>query len=306
MGDDSAVIGIAAISATFIWEFVTSLDFEWSFLRRRKMFTWPIAIYFAGRYFTLITVCLELVQLGDQSTYQFELADTARRFDCRNSSLRDVCSIVGAYEFFSYGSDALATANLAIRMMALWSLSWWIVAPMLLGMVGHWGIVIWNTASFSRSGQADEQILPMLLYSVAFDAVVFFLTMYKLWRTVATIGRNQLSSRLTQDGFFWILAILAINLSIMFVRFDSPTIGIFPAAVVSSMLSGRLVRRVSNFRASGPGTPALYLMTEDTSVYQPANTRHLDLGGATTVASPDADPESARSTTDMLQYGRGY
>ncbi|THH28098.1 hypothetical protein EUX98_g6086 [Antrodiella citrinella] len=49
-----------AVSGAYLWEFLTSLDFEWSFIMQRKAVTWPMISYFAGRYLALFTVCVAI------------------------------------------------------------------------------------------------------------------------------------------------------------------------------------------------------------------------------------------------------
>jgi len=40
----------------YIWEFFTSLPFDWDFISGKKKFRWPLIFYFAGRYFLLFAL----------------------------------------------------------------------------------------------------------------------------------------------------------------------------------------------------------------------------------------------------------
>ncbi|KAI9453602.1 hypothetical protein F5148DRAFT_1289011 [Russula earlei] len=64
-----------AINGLYIWEFFTTLDYEWNILRGRRPYRWTIWIYSLTRVTTLVAVILNFVDL-----------DATTRIDCQVGS----------------------------------------------------------------------------------------------------------------------------------------------------------------------------------------------------------------------------
>jgi len=60
-----------AVAGLYFWEFVTTLDYEWSVFRRHpsRPFRWTIWIYFTTRIATLLAVILSLVYINVTARY---------------------------------------------------------------------------------------------------------------------------------------------------------------------------------------------------------------------------------------------
>ncbi|KAF8504745.1 hypothetical protein F5888DRAFT_1886812 [Russula emetica] len=123
-----------AVAGLYFWEFVTTLDFEWSVIRGHRPFRWTIWIYSTTRIFTLISVILALVGVDVTGRYNCEV--------CHDPKVRAV------FLFFSgYLAIACASLLIVLRILAIWNKKKIIIAI----AAGAWGInVIFEIQSIVR------------------------------------------------------------------------------------------------------------------------------------------------------------
>ncbi|KAI0763034.1 hypothetical protein BD413DRAFT_495304 [Trametes elegans] len=234
-----------ALSGLYFWEFVTSLDFEWAFLTRQKRFHYPAIFYFLNRYCLLFTMIGLLIAL-----------DTPTEIDCQ--SLYTFNQIMGQ------SASGLASINLSIRTMALWSHNKFIVIPIIVIILGHWSLILqgvlvhasWVNGGCAVTGSNNTILAATFIYSMTFDLIILLLSMYKLVIGVKG-GRSQLMTLLFKDGLvYFIIAFLANLLATVFIMLDLNAIMsvIFnvPAAIFSTIVACRAVRRLTNFSPKGP------------------------------------------------------
>ncbi|KAJ3489930.1 hypothetical protein NLI96_g1795 [Meripilus lineatus] len=231
------------VSGLYIWEYAVSLDFEWSFLSGKKRFNWPMLFYFLGRYFALF------------STFGIEI-------DCQ-----------ALYQWLAIGGQftvGLASINLAIRAMVIWSMNRYVVGSLCLIIAGHWAVLmqgvivkaVWVPGSGCVTTAArSRDIAASFIYSVCLDFVVLVLCGWKLFRS--DYSRSQLMNMMFRDGLFYFVIASFVNLpaavistlglnQVMDIMFD------LPAALISMAVACRAVRRLSNFSHT---TPAIYMTT---------------------------------------------
>ncbi|KAH8077388.1 hypothetical protein BXZ70DRAFT_1053740 [Cristinia sonorae] len=182
-------------SGAYLWEYFTSLDFEWSFLTRRKRITWPMKSCING-------------QPGVKSP------------NCR--------AINAIVSFGSFSAVAFASMNLAIRAMALWSLDVKAVGPLVILTLGQWTLVVLNVTfpgqSFFTIGASQDIIIisgpsifkfvPYLptffIYTAAFDTIVVGLTLWKL--LYPWTRRARLVDRMLKDGIVYSALVMFVNI----------------------------------------------------------------------------------------------
>ncbi|KAI0278276.1 hypothetical protein BGY98DRAFT_1096840 [Russula aff. rugulosa BPL654] len=125
-----------AVAGLYFWEFVTTLDYEWSVIRGHRPFRWTMWIYSTTRIFTLIAVILTLVGL-DTLRYNCEVRMFHICFICG-------CDLIG-YDpkveivfqfFFAYLAVSSASLLILLRILAIWNKKKIIIA--IAG--GAWGI----------------------------------------------------------------------------------------------------------------------------------------------------------------------
>ncbi|KAI5117159.1 hypothetical protein M0805_001017 [Coniferiporia weirii] len=229
----------------YLWEFFISLPFDFDFILGRKAFKWPLVFYFAGRYsllFALMGIAIAL--------------NVTTEIDCQ-----------GLYIFnqvFGNAAIGLASINLSLRTIAVWSQSLYIVVPLVLIILGHWSLLLhgllisaaWIDGVGCSITKTDNTILAAtFIYSMCFDFLVLCLTAYKLlfpWN-----GRSRLVKMIFSDGLiFFIVAFLANLLATVFMLLDLNAVMsiIFnvPAAVASTIVASRAVRRLTKFTNRGP------------------------------------------------------
>ncbi|TCD61561.1 hypothetical protein EIP91_008252 [Steccherinum ochraceum] len=262
----------AAISAVFLWEFLVTFSFDWGFVKRKRAFQWPMIVYFLGRYLALLLVIMRIVQLTNSSLGMETLIGlssdhnactyvSAYEVRLLTSSAVDICKSEFDMKFFVYGVQSLANMDLAIRVMIFWSMNWWTVVPIVLLMACQWIIVIWNTVKFTQEGRIESLAIALVAYSLGFSVLMLILTSIKLGRARKSTGFFKKS---LQDAVFVLVLFVVINFVFIFLTIDPEDFdtGLFPAAVICAMLSGRLVRRKSNYSKAANKSPAAYLMRE--------------------------------------------
>ncbi|KAF8556803.1 hypothetical protein OG21DRAFT_1475795 [Imleria badia] len=242
---------IHALLGLYGWEILLSLDFDWAVISGKRKFRWPLIFYFAGRYLLLFAMIGILISL-----------DTPKIINCQ-----------ALYVFNQLAGDAalgLASINLSLRTIAIWSQNKWIVGIIVLLILGHWSLilqgvllkVIWVQGVGCTIIKSNTTILAAtFIYSMSFDLVVLCLTAYKLAWTRRVSGTCGIHSKLVRmvfsDGLvYFILAFLANLLATIFMILNLNAVMsvVFnvPAAIASTIMASRVVRRLYNFNLAIP------------------------------------------------------
>ncbi|KAI0754416.1 hypothetical protein C8Q80DRAFT_1094109 [Daedaleopsis nitida] len=235
-----------ALSGLYFWEWVTSLDFEWDFITGKKRFHYPALFYFLNRYcllFTMVGIMIALnvtTEINCQALYTFN-------------------------QIFGQAASGFASINLSIRTMALWSHDKRVVAPIIVIILGHWSLILqgvlvkasWDPmAGCVVSGTSNTILAATFIYSMCFDLFILLLSSYKLVIGVQG-GRSQLMTLLFKDGLvYFFIAFFSNLLAVVFILLNLNAIMsvIFnvPAAIFSTIVACRAVRRLTNFSQKGP------------------------------------------------------
>jgi len=235
-----------ALLGLYAWEWFISLPFDWDVLTGRKPFRWPLIFYFANRYLLLAAMAGIAVAL-----------DTSKEINCQ-----------AIYTFNQFAGDAavgLASINLSLRTLAIWSQNKYIKIILILIILGHWALILqgvllkahWeptlNTCVLTVSN--NRLLAATFTYSMVFDLLVFLLNAYKLG--VKRKGSSKLSKMIFKDGLIYFFVAFFFNLVatvFMFLNLNAIMVIIFnvPAAVASTIVATRAVRRLMNFTHQGP------------------------------------------------------
>ncbi|KIM47111.1 hypothetical protein M413DRAFT_269993 [Hebeloma cylindrosporum] len=241
-----------SLAGIYMYEWFISLDFEWDFITGKKRLRWPMIFYFANRYLLLFAMIGIIVSL-----------DKTEELNCQ-----------ALYTFNQLAGDAavgLASINLSIRTMAIWSQNRYIVGGLVLVILGHWSLIlqgvqlkaIWIPGVGCQITETHNHILASIfIYSMCFDFIVLLLNVYKLIGITSSpsrdlMGRGRLTHMIFTDGLiFFLLAFLANLIATVFMVLNLNQIMsiIFnvPAAVFSTIVACRAVRRLTNFTYDGP------------------------------------------------------
>jgi len=233
-----------ALLGLYIWEWFTSLSFDWQFLSGKRKFRWPMAFYFLNRY------CLLFALIGIVIA-----ANVTTEIDCQ--ALYTFDQLVGN------AAIGLASINLSLRTMALWSQRWYIVVPLVLIILGHWSLLLhgillkaaWVPGEGCIITETNSTVLAAtFIYSMVFDFIVLLLTAFKLCFGSGT--RSRLMGLIFGDGLiYFAIAFLANLIATTFMLLDlNPVMSIIanvPAAIASTIVACRVVRRLSDFNNQG-------------------------------------------------------
>jgi hypothetical protein len=234
-----------ALLGLYIWEWFTSLDFDWQFITGKKKFRWPMIFYFLNRYVLLVALIGIAVALNVTS-----------EVDCQALYTFNQC--------LGNAAIGLASINLSLRTMAVWSQNKYLVTFLVLVILGHWSLLlhgilltaVWVPGTGCVISGTNNRILAIsFIYSMVFDFVVLCLTAFKLLSP--RTGRSQLVKLIFQDGLiYFLIAFLANLLATIFMLLNlnavMSIIANVPAAIASSIVACRVVRRLNQFSSQGP------------------------------------------------------
>jgi hypothetical protein len=250
----------------YCWEWFISLDFDWAYISGKKKFRWTMIFYFLNRYcllFALIGIAIALnvtTEVNCQVLYTF------------NQTMGNM-------------AIGLASVNLSIRTMAIWSQNIYIVLPLVVIILGHWTILLhgillkaeWDPAAGCVITSTDNTILSaVFIYSMCFDFVVMVLTAYKLLTSQGV--RSRLVTLIFADGLvFFVIAFLANLVAVTFMLLNlNPIMSVIanvPACIASTIVACRAVRRLANFTSGvevyGSGTHS------STFAYRTGNNKNM-------------------------------
>ncbi|KAH9915989.1 uncharacterized protein B0H18DRAFT_856441, partial [Fomitopsis serialis] len=231
-----------ALLGLYLWEFFTSVPFDWEYISGRRKFRWPMIFFFFNRYcmlFALIGIAIAL--------------DATTAINCQ--------ALYTYNQVFGNASIGLASINLSLRTMAVWSQVWYIVIPLVAVILGHWSLLLhgilikaaWIPGQGCAITDTDNTLLAAtFIYSMAFDFTVLMLTAWKLtFNKSSGEKRSKIVQLIFGDGLiYFIVAFVANLLATIFMLLNlnavMSIIANVPAAIASSIVACRVVRRLAN------------------------------------------------------------
>ncbi|KAH8092205.1 hypothetical protein BXZ70DRAFT_463387 [Cristinia sonorae] len=291
---DKAVSAILlhVICGAYFWEYLISLNFEWSLLSGQKRFRWPMLVYFAARYLALFTLIAGIMS--------------------QTVNTEDNCAAL--YKFIAFGGQSiigLTSAILTIRAIAIWGLRLYIALPLGVLMVGQWVLLMqslsinvsWDATSRCIATTAKPDILEAsFIYAIGFDSIVFLLSAWKL--LVPNDQRTPLRDLLFKDGLVYIIIVLLVNIpaAVLLSLKLNPvmnTLPTLPAAIISSIVACRAVRRLYDFNFSG-STSILGIVSHNNQNGRHTRYWHNGPSQASVDAQDRARPAALRIHTGLL------
>ncbi|KIK54882.1 hypothetical protein GYMLUDRAFT_48276 [Collybiopsis luxurians FD-317 M1] len=261
-----------ALLGLYVWEWFTSLDFDWSYIGGKRRFRWPLIIYFLNRYcllFALIGIAISL--------------NVTTEINCQVLYTFNSC--------FGNAAIGLSSITFSLRTMAVWEQKLYIVIPLVLVILGHWslllhGILVKAAYDPALPGCAitktDNTLLAVtFIYTMCFDFVVLSLIAWKLVikaPSSKTVGQSKLVVLIFGDGLiYFIIAFLANLLATVFMILNlnavMSIVANVPAAIASTTVACRAVRRFAKFASLGPemfaGTDVSMRTTAKSTVQRP-------------------------------------
>jgi len=235
-----------ALGGLYIWEFLTTLDYEWNVIQGRRHYRWTIWIYSFTRVATLMAVILNLIGLN-----------VTRPINCQ----------VWVTFNFVFGYLALSSSLLLIvlRIIAIWNKN---RAVIVLGTC-VWGIYL---AFFIQGiSQLRSEWLPgfdtCMLPNMERDKLAFIITFAIDLTLVLTMflgllrlrgrggGMFGLARLLWKQGVIWLLFATGTGLiTVVFICLDlNPLLNIMfliPTLISMSITATRLYTSLADFSSS--------------------------------------------------------
>jgi len=234
------------LSGIYVYDWLLSLNFEWEFVTRKRKFRWPMIFYFANRYCALAAMIAIIIGVDIK---------TLGRINCTALFIFIQLSAAAAV--------GLASINLSIRTIAIWSSNKYIVAGLILAIIGQWCLILQvgqlkaqsyiveDVGVLCFTQNSDRQLLFTFIYAMCFDLTVSLLTSYKLFvlNPSKMLGKSRLAQIIFVDGLSFFMITFATNLvtTIFIILYPNPVV-IFsaPAAVFCTIAACRAVRQVEN------------------------------------------------------------
>ncbi|KAJ6487561.1 hypothetical protein DFH09DRAFT_1209995 [Mycena vulgaris] len=236
---DGAAFGkfMHVLLGLYIWEWFISLGFDWDFISGKRKFRWPMVFYFLNRYcllFALIGIAIALnvtTEIDCQGLYTFN--------QCFGNA-----AIGGSDSFHSFRSSLTYS-----------SIDVFIPPPRLQLSVGVLLKAAWDPEQGCIITSTDNHLLAVtFIYTMAFDFTVLSLTAYKL--VFPAGGKSRLVSLIFNDGLiYFVIALVSNTLATIFMLLNlnavMSIIANVPAAIASTIVACRAVRRLTNYSTTG-------------------------------------------------------
>ncbi|KAJ3812759.1 hypothetical protein EV368DRAFT_86485 [Lentinula lateritia] len=240
-----------ALMGIYVWEWFLSVDFDWEFITGKRPFRWPIMFYFANRYILFFALIGILISF-----------DTTTKVNCQ--------AIYIFNQLTGNASVGLASINLGLRTLAVYGNSKTLAIILIIAILGHWSLILQAGVLLKAawSPEANQCIIistnntilaATFIYSMVFDLLVFLLNAYKLGLrkgSTSSMGESRLGRLLFGDGLVYFFVAFLSNLLatvFMLLNLNSIMTVIFniPAAISSTIVACRVVRRLSTFTNEG-------------------------------------------------------
>ncbi|KAI0287047.1 hypothetical protein BC826DRAFT_76840 [Russula brevipes] len=235
-----------AMDGLYIWEFLTTLSYEWSAIQRRRPYRWPIWIYSLTRMSALLAVFVDIAT--------FDIVTIVH------------CHATFVTQFvFSYLSLAAASLLILLRIVAIWNRNKVVVAIAAIIWLTNGAILIQGTVQFravrvpERNSCAilDHNGLKHIIVAAFVTDTVLLLIMFLGLLRMRLYGSDTLAlGRLMwKQGVLWVLLAVIIEfpptvfvclnlndpLTLMFLR---------PWLIWMSIAATRMHRALTNFGTS--------------------------------------------------------
>jgi len=229
------------LSGLYIWEFVTTLDFEWSVIRGRRPYRWTIWIYSLTRLAALLSIVTLLIYLD--YPYACQVSDTL-------------------HFIFGYLAFAAASLLIVLRVIAIWN---WdkIIVTIAVGVWGINAVLLIQSAARIRSSWnpaldtcllRNVQTIKLSFISTLITDIVLLLVMLIGLLRLRLDGGGMLSMGrvLWTQGVVWLFfATVAEVPPVVFLSLDLnealSTAALLNALIIISIAATRMYRSLANF-----------------------------------------------------------
>jgi len=203
-GDPLTVMKLWLImSGIYIWEFITTLDFEWSVIRRHRSYRWTIWIYSISRLSGLAVIILILIDFYGTSPINCQVWVTS------------------GWAFSALGGYGLSSILIMLRIFAIWDKSKVIMAISIAIWVINFGFqlagivkirAVWVPAARSCTITNVEICRNFYINLLVTDVILLSIMLAGLLRLRRGTGSFYLSQLLWKQGVIWLAIATAAEL----------------------------------------------------------------------------------------------
>ncbi|KAH9990090.1 hypothetical protein BJV77DRAFT_1069111 [Russula vinacea] len=242
------------IDGVFIWEFLSTLDFEWDVIRGHRPYRWTIWVYSLARVSTLLSIILNMVGM-----------DYTSEMNCLGQFFSRERLLLYAQAIFAYLAYVSSTLLIVLRVIAIWDKAKIIFAI----AMGIWftdnGIFIHSVSRLRSKWMPEDNACVLLNASITKPAVIGSLFSDVALLLIMLIGLLRLRCRgggefsmgrtLWKQGLIWLLVatiaevpstvflILNLNDSLNLISQDA-------GMVIVTIAATRLYRSLTNIYSS--------------------------------------------------------
>ncbi|KAI0294352.1 hypothetical protein BC826DRAFT_341067 [Russula brevipes] len=283
-----------AVDGLYIWEFLTTLDYEFAVIRGHRPYRWSIWIYSLARVAGLMSVILNFVSMDVMVPIN--------------------CQLWISFQLFSgYTSSAAGSLLIVLRIVAIWTRNrlavatafgvWGISAAFFIQSIAR-GRAVWVPAHLRCVNTDTGTNAPTLISMLVTDVSLLLLMLVGLLRMRrdggGTFGLSQL---LWKQGLIWLLiATIAEALPVIFIasnlNFQMNLIFQAPSLYVMTIAGTRMHRSLVDFASrttdifSAPKSPQKASQPRRLSVPAPQRFRSVRW------RQPYSRTRAARDTAD--------
>ncbi|KAH9169966.1 hypothetical protein EDB89DRAFT_2230925 [Lactarius sanguifluus] len=244
IAEDIALVKlIHVLGGVYIWEIVSCLDFEYSFISKKRKFTWSFLLYLGCRWSPLFAIAL-----------QFLGFDVPHKINCQ------ACSVFSF--MFAYLSFMCTSALIILRVAVLWNHSKIIIAFIWAVWIGNTAIYVYSLITLRSTWIG---ILCALLHThhskisvlstLTTDLILLFLMLAGLKRWKNAPKSCGVWRLLRTQGLIWVLIVTLVEVPpAVFVSLDlndamNMSFQAF-ALIISPLGAARLFRELIDYPAS--------------------------------------------------------
>jgi len=235
----------------YIWEYVTTLDFELDIIRGRRPYQWTIWIYSLARTALLTSVTLNLVDLNVTGTTPI---------NCQ--------ALITLQVGVAYVSLVSASLLVLFRIIAIWNKNKFAVAIAVITWLTNVSVIIqgvarlraaWDLPSQTCTILNSEEIKPTLIVTVITDIILLVTMLVGLSPLITdsscAFGLGRL---LWKQGIIWLLIVTVAGVPptvFIFLNLNVPFNLMFqlPSVITNTIAATRMYRSLANMRSSDPG-----------------------------------------------------
>lgn len=268
--DGSAFMKVLyVVGGVYIWEFFTSLWFEWQIITGKRSYRWSIWLYSGCRLSALFAIITIFVGFN-----------VTTPIDCR-------AWLVMVF-FFAYSAFVFASALIVLRILAIWEREWlpcsiaiiaWLVNIAFYIRNMTWSEAIWDTEQATCLVIKTNRNMTTITVTLVEDLVLLSLMLIGL-RRYGGVGMHGLWLFLHRQGLLWLLLItvaeipttvfIYLNLNDYFnLMFQTPEL------IMMAVGASRIYRSLADYSSM--------------SDYNLENERFWTFHGTTTIDPPTID-----------------